>query len=51
MLLQLDAVRVVLLVLVRMVIATFALSASERNKLTHVRSFPTAARKDTNGPP
>jgi hypothetical protein len=35
-LLELDAVRVVLLVLVRMVVATLALLASERDELTHV---------------
>jgi Trk-type K+ transport system membrane component len=35
-LLQLDAVWIVLLVLVRVVIATLALLASERDKLTHV---------------
>jgi hypothetical protein len=35
-LLQLDAVRVVLLVLVRMVVASLALLAGERDELTHV---------------
>jgi hypothetical protein len=35
-LLELDAVRVVLLVLVRMIVATLALLASERDELTHV---------------
>jgi hypothetical protein len=34
--LQLDAVRVVLLVLVRVVVATLAFLASERDELTHV---------------
>ena len=35
-LLELDAVRIVLLVLVRVVVATLALLASERDELTHV---------------
>jgi hypothetical protein len=35
-LLELDAVRVILLVLVRMIVATLALLASERDELTHV---------------
>jgi hypothetical protein len=35
-LLELDAVRVVLLILVRMVVATLALLASERHELAHV---------------
>jgi len=35
-LLELDAVRVVLLVLVRMVVASLAFLASERDELTHV---------------
>jgi hypothetical protein len=34
--LQLDAIRVVLLVLVRVVVATLAFLASERDELTHV---------------
>jgi hypothetical protein len=35
-LLHLDAVRIVLLVLVRMIVATLALLASEGDQLTHV---------------
>jgi hypothetical protein len=35
-LLELDAVRVVLLVLVGVIVATLALLASERDELTHV---------------
>ena len=46
-LLELDAVRVVLLVLVRVVVATLALLASERDELTHVVILSTEARKDT----
>jgi hypothetical protein len=38
-LLELDAVRVVLLVLVGVVIATLAFLASERDELTHVVSL------------
>jgi hypothetical protein len=49
-LLQFDAVRVVLLVLVRMVVATLALLASERDELTHVVILSEEARKDTECP-
>jgi hypothetical protein len=38
-LLELDAVRVVLLVLVGVIVATLALLASERDQLTHVSPF------------